>query len=61
MCSAVVGSLVSALFVQNTPEVGSSGALFGLLGAMLSGIIRNWEIYSDKVFHYNLRFSVSCF
>ncbi|OVA06154.1 Peptidase S54 [Macleaya cordata] len=46
--SAFVGSLVSALFVENSPAVGSSGALFGLLGSMLSGIIRNWKIYSDK-------------
>ncbi|MCL7029668.1 hypothetical protein MKW94_022161, partial [Papaver nudicaule] len=48
LCSGIIGSLVSALFVQNIPEVGSSGALFGLLGAMLSGIIRNWKTYSDK-------------
>ncbi|KAJ4967479.1 hypothetical protein NE237_019328 [Protea cynaroides] len=47
--SAVLGSLTSALFVQNSPAVVSSSALFGLLGAMLSGIIRNWKLYSDKV------------
>ncbi|RZC74505.1 hypothetical protein C5167_049987 [Papaver somniferum] len=40
--------LMSPLFVQDIPEVGSSGALFGLLGEMLSGLIRNWKIYSDK-------------
>ncbi|KAI3837965.1 hypothetical protein MKX03_037032 [Papaver bracteatum] len=48
LCSGFTGSLMSALFVQDIPEVGSSGALFGLLGAMLSGLIRNWKFYSDK-------------
>ncbi|KAF5207853.1 Rhomboid-like protein [Thalictrum thalictroides] len=46
--SAFVGSLLAALFVKNNPAVASSGALFGLLGAMLSALIRNWKIYSDK-------------
>ncbi|XP_023547088.1 RHOMBOID-like protein 8 [Cucurbita pepo subsp. pepo] len=48
LLSAYTGTLVAALFVQNSPSVGSSGALFGLLGAMLSGIIRNWKLYSDQ-------------
>lgn len=48
--SAFFGSLVAALFIQNSPAVGSSGALFGLLGAMLSELVRNWGIYSNKVF-----------
>ncbi|KAI3972917.1 hypothetical protein MKX01_019575 [Papaver californicum] len=48
LCSGFTGSLMSALFVQGIPEVGSSGALFGLLGAMLSGLIRNWKTYNDK-------------
>ncbi|KAF6155529.1 hypothetical protein GIB67_017884 [Kingdonia uniflora] len=48
MLSALFGSLGSAFFVQNIPAVGSSGALFGLLGALLSGLIRNWKVYSDK-------------
>ncbi|KAI3837085.1 hypothetical protein MKW98_005418 [Papaver atlanticum] len=48
LCAGFTGSLMSALFVQDIPEVGSSGALFGLLGEMLSGLIRNWKIYRDK-------------
>ncbi|KAF9593119.1 hypothetical protein IFM89_020329 [Coptis chinensis] len=46
--SAFVGSLTAALFIKNNPVVTSSGALFGLLGAMLSVLIRNWKVYSDK-------------
>ncbi|GAV76582.1 Rhomboid domain-containing protein [Cephalotus follicularis] len=43
------GSLVSALFIQTNISVGASGALFGLLGAMLSELITNWTIYGNKI------------
>ncbi|CAN6471796.1 unnamed protein product [Victoria cruziana] len=43
------GSLLSALFIQSSISVGASGALFGLLGAMLSELITNWTIYANKV------------
>ncbi|CAN0881578.1 RHOMBOID-like protein 1 [Linum grandiflorum] len=43
------GSLLSALFIQSNISVGASGALFGLLGAMLSELITNWSIYANKV------------
>ncbi|KAG7980915.1 hypothetical protein I3843_05G206600 [Carya illinoinensis] len=46
--SAFVGTLVAAVFVQNRPTVSSSGALCGLLGAMLSMLIRNWKVYTNK-------------
>ncbi|XP_043688005.1 RHOMBOID-like protein 1 [Telopea speciosissima] len=42
------GSLLSALFIQSSISVGASGALFGLLGAMLSELITNWTIYENK-------------
>ncbi|XVE95378.1 hypothetical protein REPUB_Repub02eG0092100 [Reevesia pubescens] len=48
LLSAIFGSLVCSLFVQNSPVVTSSGALFGLVGAMLSGLIRNWNVYTSK-------------
>nr|AIY60745.1 rhomboid protein Ginbi_RBL8a [Ginkgo biloba] len=48
LLSAFGGSVVSALFIQNSVSVGASGALFGLLGAMLSELITNWTIYSNK-------------
>ncbi|KAB1205425.1 Rhomboid-like protease 4 [Morella rubra] len=57
--SACVGTLVAALFVQNNPAVSSSGALYGLLGAMLSVLIRNWKIYSNKIAALALLFFVS--
>lgn len=43
------GSLLSALFIQTSISVGASGALFGLLGGMLSELITNWTMYSNKV------------
>lgn len=47
--SALTGSSVATLFLQDRPLVASSGALFGLLGAMVSGLIWNWKIYTRKV------------
>ncbi|KAG5575486.1 hypothetical protein H5410_055620 [Solanum commersonii] len=46
--SAITGSLVASLFVQDRPSVCSSGALVGLLGTLLSGLIRNWKSYTNK-------------
>lgn len=43
------GSLLSGLFIQSNISVGASGALFGLLGGMLSELITNWSIYDNKV------------
>ncbi|KAI4322137.1 hypothetical protein L6164_021857 [Bauhinia variegata] len=42
------GSLLSALFIQSGISVGASGALFGLLGGMLSELLTNWTIYANK-------------
>ncbi|KAJ8750497.1 hypothetical protein K2173_015642 [Erythroxylum novogranatense] len=43
------GSLLSSLFIQMSISVGASGALFGLLGGMLSELITNWTIYENKL------------
>lgn len=47
--SGIGGSILSSLFVRTTISVGASGALFGLLGGMLSELITNWTIYANKV------------
>lgn len=48
LLSGLGGSLLSSLFLQNRISVGASGALFGLLGAMLSELITNWSMYESK-------------
>ncbi|VVA97764.1 unnamed protein product [Arabis nemorensis] len=50
MISGIGGSIVSCLMDIRGERisVGASGALFGLLGAMLSELITNWSIYEDK-------------
>ncbi|KAJ7969997.1 Rhomboid-like protein [Quillaja saponaria] len=48
LLSGFGGSILSSLFIRNNISVGASGALFGLLGAMLSELITNWTIYSNK-------------
>ncbi|OWM81833.1 RHOMBOID-like protein 5 [Punica granatum] len=48
--AGIGGSLLSTLSTSNgsSISVGASGALFGLLGAMLSELITNWTIYANK-------------
>ncbi|PSS32394.1 RHOMBOID-like protein [Actinidia chinensis var. chinensis] len=48
LLSGFGGSTLSSLFIDNSVSVGASGALFGFLGAMLSELITNWTIYSNK-------------
>jgi hypothetical protein len=49
LLSGFGGSVLSVLFLRNNYiSVGASGALFGLLGSMLSELIMNWTIYSNK-------------
>ncbi|KAI7987678.1 RHOMBOID-like protein 3 [Camellia lanceoleosa] len=42
-------SILSALFIQHRISGGASSALFGLLGVMLSELLTNWTIYTNKV------------
>lgn len=56
LLSGFGGSLLSILHLgdakaPNTVSVGASGALFGLLGAMLSELLTNWTIYLNKVLY----------
>ena len=46
----VTCSLLVALFVQNTTKVCPSTAFFGLIGASLSDLMCDWNLYMDKVF-----------
>uniref|UniRef100_A0A452YNP7 RHOMBOID-like protein n=7 Tax=Triticinae TaxID=1648030 RepID=A0A452YNP7_AEGTS len=48
LVSGVGGSVMSSLFIRDNISVGASGALFGLLGAMLSELFTNWTIYTNK-------------
>ncbi|XP_020105396.1 RHOMBOID-like protein 1 isoform X1 [Ananas comosus] len=48
LLSGFGGSLMSCLSIRTKISVGASGALFGLLGAMLSELIMNWTIYANK-------------
>lgn len=43
MISGVGGNLISCIFVPNQVQVGASGALYGLLGVLLSDLIQNWS------------------
>jgi membrane associated rhomboid family serine protease len=49
LVSGFGGSVLSVLFLREGVSVGASGALFGLLGAMLSELITNWTIYTNRV------------
>ncbi|KAL3818101.1 hypothetical protein ACJIZ3_004006 [Penstemon smallii] len=48
LVSGIGGSILSSLFIQRSISVGASGALFGLLGAMLAELLTNWTIYTNK-------------
>lgn len=57
LLSGIGGSILSSLFIQRNISVGASGALFGLLGAMLSELLTNWTIYTNKVICSYILFS----
>ncbi|MBA0584427.1 hypothetical protein Gorai_015241, partial [Gossypium raimondii] len=48
LLSGFGGSILSSIFIQDNIFVGASGALFSLLGAMLSELLTNWTIYTNK-------------
>ncbi|XP_047306691.1 RHOMBOID-like protein 2 [Impatiens glandulifera] len=49
LLSGLSGNILSLLFLQNGISVGASGALFGLIGAMLSELLTNWTVYTRKL------------
>lgn len=58
LLSGFGGSLLSALNSKTSISVGASGALFGLLGGVLSELLTNWTIYENKVRDSKLRFKL---
>ncbi|KAI4303499.1 hypothetical protein MLD38_039119 [Melastoma candidum] len=48
LLSGFSGSILSSFFIEGRVSAGASGALFGLVGAMLSEIMANWTVYTNK-------------
>jgi len=42
LLSGITGNLMSSIFLPTALSVGASGSLFGLLGTMLAGLLKNW-------------------
>ncbi|XP_047326864.1 RHOMBOID-like protein 8 [Impatiens glandulifera] len=57
--SAMSGSLVAALFLNDKPSYASSAALFGLIGTMLSALVQNWTTHYNKLTAIAVLVSVS--
>jgi len=47
MASGIFASIMSALFASEFVTVGASGAIMGLLGAMLGEMIQNWGVHES--------------
>lgn len=43
MISGIGGNMLSCIFVPSQVQVGASGALYGILGILLSDLIQNWS------------------
>ncbi|KAG7587434.1 Peptidase S54 rhomboid domain [Arabidopsis thaliana x Arabidopsis arenosa] len=49
LLSGIMGSLFAVLFVRNISSISSGAAFFGLIGAMLSALAKNWNLYTGKI------------
>lgn len=46
--SGLCGGVLSYLMLENTINAGASGAIFGLLGALLAFSLKNWYAYDES-------------
>jgi len=49
MSSGVGGTMLSAILIPYQPEVGASGALYGILAALTVEVIKNWSLYKKPI------------
>jgi len=49
LASGVGGTMLSAILIPYQPEVGASGALYGVLAALIVEVVVNWKIYKSPV------------
>jgi len=47
MSSGIGGTMLSAILIPYMPEVGASGALYGILASLLVEVVVNWKIYKN--------------
>eukprot|EP00116_Pleurobrachia_bachei_P000647 sb/3460909/ len=47
MSSGIGGTMLSAILIPYMPEVGASGALYGILASLLVEVAVNWKIYKN--------------
>eukprot|EP00300_Choanocystis_sp_HF-7_P018512 c20057_g1_i5.p2 GENE.c20057_g1_i5~~c20057_g1_i5.p2 ORF type:complete len:288 (+),score=54.93 c20057_g1_i5:1018-1881(+) len=48
--SGIGGNIVSSIFHPNSISVGSSGALYGIIGVMTVDLFNTWQLIDKKVF-----------
>ena len=61
--SGVVGNLGSAIFVPYRPDVGPSGACFGLIACLFVEFIQSWQLLDQPwdcfhIFHHCIQNSI---
>lgn len=47
--SGIGGTMLSAILIPYQPEVGASGALYGVLASLIVEVVVNWKIYKSPI------------
>lgn len=47
LASGIGGTMLSAILIPYQPEVGASGALYGILATLVVEVIKNWSLFSN--------------